>query len=426
MAPRRPDRLEWPEEKRPRRVTFVSNGEESRTTYQNRLWTDKYVPQASKDLAIAPKKVNEVSSWMKEPPGRLMILVGSPGIGKSTMVQCLAKEQKINVAEWTETTSGNGVRSFEAFLQHANLLPVSEQRSIILVDEIPNLYGNEVKFRDLFTQHVRTGVVPTVLIFSDTIEGKSNSLDQIIDAATLYDSSLVQIIQIHPPTKARFKRALKRFSRAKTYNNDDDLYDKTGGDLRYALCMLQSGCQPHFRDTKLSGFHALGKLLYAKRNGAGEISFDPELVMSSMESAPRALSFLQYHSLGFYTSLADIAEALHSFSDASIMTFGSESVAARTVAATNRNPAMTQFKQLSAPPAISPNDDIRSLHSLLPMLPLTTLATDFVPFLRRIDPQLCLSRCIFSTDVGQSNELELERERDLLHSDDIIDESDTE
>jgi hypothetical protein len=58
------------------------------------------------------------------------------------------------------------------------------------------------------------------------------------------------------------------------------------------------------------------------------------------------------------------------------------------------------------------------------MLPLTTLATDFVPFLRRIDPQLCLSRCIFSTDAGQSNELE--RERDLLNSDDIIDESDTE
>jgi cell cycle checkpoint protein len=412
-------------------VTFLSNDEGGRSAslhQKNRLWTDKYVPQSSNDLAVAPKKVKEVSSWLRKPSGRLLILVGSPGIGKSTMVQCLAKEQKTNVAEWTETTADNGIRSFEAFLQHASLL--SEQRSIILVDEIPNLYGNEVKFRELFSQHVRTGAVPTVLVVSDTIEGKSNALDQIIDAAMLYDTTLVQIIQLHPPTKARFKQALKRFSSAGAGNNNkdvDDLFDKTGGDLRYALCMLQSGCRPHVRDTKLSAFHALGKLLYAKRNSTGDLDFDPEIVMSSMDSTSRALSFLQYHSLGFYTSMADIANAMDSFSDASIMTFGSDSVAARTVAATNRNPAMTKFKQLSAPPATAPNNDILALRSVRPILPLTVLATDIVPFLRRIDPQLCLDRRTYSLDdAGQANELEVERERELLANDDILDDSDTE
>lgn len=402
-------------------MTFLSNEENRRSAIKaNRLWTDKYIPQTSIELAVAPKKVKEVSKWLENPSTRLLILVGSPGIGKSTMVQCLAREQEIHAAEWTESTSTNGLTSFEEFLQHANLL--SEQKSIILVDEIPNLFANEVRFRDLFTHHIRTTVVPTVLIMSDTVEGKTNTIDLLIDTATLYDSSLVKIMQIHLPTRARFTRALKGFS---VLTNDDALYDKCGGDLRYALCMLQSGCQPHFRDTKLSSFHALGKLLYAKRNGAGHLEFDPEQVIKSMESVPRALSFLQYHSLDFYTDISDISNAMHCFSDAAIMKFGEASVAARAVAATNHNPAETKFKQLSAPPRTTPNGEIMALRSTQsPTLPRSTFATDVVPFLRRIKPNLCWGQSKSLLERKDNfDEEELERQRDLLSEDDIVDDS---
>jgi cell cycle checkpoint protein len=99
--------------KRTRRVTFHNATTEtsaSTSSTSSSLWVEKYAPSTSSDLCIAPKKVNEVRSWIsaaiaRTTPCKLLILVGSPGIGKSTMVEQLAQEMNLAVREWSESYS---------------------------------------------------------------------------------------------------------------------------------------------------------------------------------------------------------------------------------------------------------------------------------------------------------------------------------
>jgi len=99
------------------------------------------------------------------------------------------------------------------------------------------------------------------------------------------------------------------------------------------------------RDNKLSAFHALGKLLYAKRvplyssNDGKEtpkvsikyndkkilsvppsLQFIPEEVVQASEmDLTGIVSFLTYHSPSFYTDIEELSDAFELFSDASIL-----------------------------------------------------------------------------------------------------------
>lgn len=134
------------------------------------IWVDKYAPQNIDDLCVAPKKVQEVRSWMetRSPSKKFLILVGSPGIGKSTMVRLLAKHSDATLHEWSDSYSNNNnfpcgtlsveqispLKSFEEFLHRcgAGFTPMvrsgrfaSINKSIILLDELPNLYNSEAE-----------------------------------------------------------------------------------------------------------------------------------------------------------------------------------------------------------------------------------------------------------------------------------------
>ena len=177
----------------------------------NKLWIDKYAPtNDATELCVAPKKVNETRNWLlgawqrmqgmennhnksSSQSSNFLILVGSPGIGKSTMIQVLANEFNWSILEWKDhfqnihySSSSNWDKSnmphenlpnqsqlsmFEEFLMNAgsgyrdiltseNNLQMtggkkvnpytdskkntkSKKGTIILIDEIPNIYSNE-------------------------------------------------------------------------------------------------------------------------------------------------------------------------------------------------------------------------------------------------------------------------------------------
>ena len=71
------------------------------------IWVDRFSPKSSADLCVAPKRVKEIKSWMEDAVNgnqlKLLVLVGKPGIGKSTMIRVLAKELSFNVLSWNES-----------------------------------------------------------------------------------------------------------------------------------------------------------------------------------------------------------------------------------------------------------------------------------------------------------------------------------
>lgn len=424
-----------PSRKRSRRVTYGSGGGGGGGAEQpqKQLWAVKHNPKVSADLAVAPKKVKEISSWMQKQSdsgtSKLLLLVGSPGIGKSATVHCLAAELGLEVHEWTESyydynmsassiNQHSPLNAFEQFLQQTRtgfaslpqLEPTRRGRkksrgAIILLDELPHLHGPDAaeRFRAILQTHVHQTAVRTVLIYSDTAEGRAqpSDLERLVEPHTLYDASSAagcKIMQLHAPTKTKFVKVLQQIASAERGRISllyaEELYDRCGGDLRSAITTLQyeligdtgtttSGGRkrlpneretaPLLRDAKLSSFHALGKLLYAKRQTSGgaaaaataagtrsPLAFDPERVVeqSAMEVAG-VLQFLEYHSVEFFTDMDDLAAALAYFSDAAVLADHSAapqspaaaaiSLAGRAVAYANRHPAPRSFRPFSTP-----------------------------------------------------------------------------
>ena len=144
-------------------------------------------------------------------------------------------------------------------------------------------------------RHIQRTQTPTFFIYSDVQEGKHKpeDLERLIPPHILY-SQLVQIIQIQPVTKAKMKKTLQSIAKVERLGSlstefVEEMHLSSGGDLRHAIFALQfqsstmmmtsrsrsrnrnsseEGGSTAKKDAKLSTFHALGKLLYAKRKPA--------------------------------------------------------------------------------------------------------------------------------------------------------------
>ena len=339
------------------------------------MWVDKYSPKSSSDLCVAPKKVKEVKLWLEDSTERgsnkkLLVLVGSPGIGKSAMVRILSKELNFSLMTWNESyvprvrgqassrdvftvEQSSAIDSFREFLQQSGAgfssLHLSNdnkseprQKSIILLEDLPNLHGldTELRFREIMHQHLHRSRVPTVLIFSDVSEGKHrpDDLERLINREELYSSSTT-ILQIHPVTKPKMKKVLDKIAKQQncqvTPTQFEELHHQSRGDIRHAIMTLQlhstgnrslghsSTISHNDRDVKLSTFRALGKLLYAKRtekDGRSVLAFDPEEILERSDlGINNSLRFLEYHSVDFFSDIIELSDALSLFSDAATL-----------------------------------------------------------------------------------------------------------
>jgi cell cycle checkpoint protein len=121
------------------------------STISSQLWIDKHTPRTAAELCIAPKKIEEVRQWLRSHISarqtrrgnrnhqsnaflspyeasleqvKLMILVGSPGIGKSTLIKVLAKELKLQLLTWNDA---HLEYNYEQSLREEGVLPYQSQ-----------------------------------------------------------------------------------------------------------------------------------------------------------------------------------------------------------------------------------------------------------------------------------------------------------
>ena len=294
----------------------------------NAMWTDLYAPSRVSDLCVASKKVHQVQEWLVSSTlGGMMVLVGSPGIGKSTMVKLLCRK----IYEWVEEPSCESpIQSFKSFLQKSMYL---DHDTIILIDDLPYLHNEEMQqsFRTMLGTHVMQCPRKTIWIYSDTTGGshRPKELEALLDPKVLYYSGQVQIVQVHPVTTAKMKKILQQVCNKNRLTLPDvTIYN---GDLRHALLSLQfssvaTGQQG--RDSRLSPFHALGKLLYAKRvesissceettQPRPPLQYNPEQIIEhSGMPLFSSLYFLQAHAPDFSTNVNQLTQVMDAYSDA--------------------------------------------------------------------------------------------------------------
>ena len=293
-------------------------------------------------------------------------------------------------------------------------------------------YDSENLRSNIMERHVQRTQVPTIFIFSEVSEGKHRpeDLERLMNPHVLYSPS-VQILQINPTTKSQMKRGLLSIAKAEGFDRGltsdfyEEIHCRSGGDLRHAILDLQFryGCHARFatigvpgkrsrhsienddgmsarKDAKLSTFHALGKLLYAKRkqrqppwravaldyddseppskvaastppltlwdDGRGPLEFVPEEVLSRIDMGiDSAMTFLAFHSPDFFTDITELSQFYDLMSDSDTFVHQlfdgrqrndgpfpmhyAASIGGRAVAHANVHPAPPKFRQFSAP-----------------------------------------------------------------------------
>lgn len=325
------------------------------------MWTDTYGPATVEDVLIRKNKVEEMMEWMKAKGDPVCVLSGPAGCGKSTLVRVVADACGREIVEYAgqvqidrsslyKDVYESKLEAYESFCGRAWMPTFATSETVVVLDDVPIAVGEGQMERlvratlRLLSRSRKTLIVCTEVSSKDSSEHQGytrweessipKALIQAIDMACHPTT-----ISLNPIPKATMVKHLcmiaKKENIAIAKSDVQDIAEQSLGDLSHALLTLQftaRGATTHavsHRDSSLSLFHGLGKLLYNKRvdqSTSGEYArapmdgFQPEeTVHASGLSGPSVTAFLHENILSFVDDeyIDDISQCLEeiSFSD---------------------------------------------------------------------------------------------------------------
>jgi replication factor C large subunit len=214
-------------------------------------WTEKYRPRRLDDIIGNGKAKAELKKWAESwlvgiPNKRAIVLMGDPGIGKTTAALALANDMGWQVLEMNASDSRNAdaIRSIatlgalgETFTDTGEFVTTKEgKRKLIILDEADNIFGKEdfggVK---AIAQTILDTQQPIILIVNDWYALKKRS--SIIQEK-------VATLKFTKPRDVSIVNLLRAIARSEGVEVPDDvlmkLATRCGGDVRSAVNDLQS------------------------------------------------------------------------------------------------------------------------------------------------------------------------------------------
>ena len=214
-------------------------------------WTEKYRPKSLTDVIGNPKAVGELKAWADSwnrgaPSKRAVILIGTPGIGKTTSAEALANDMGWGLLEMnaSDQRTGDAIRSValrgaysNTFDDNGGYLSTSEGgRKLIILDEADSLFGNADRGAlPAINELIKATKQPVILIVNDFYALSKKS-------STVKNDTLQ--ISFMKPSAISVSKALKRIAAAEGISITDDavksIAENANGDMRAAVRDLES------------------------------------------------------------------------------------------------------------------------------------------------------------------------------------------
>lgn len=146
-------------------------------------WTEKYRPKTLKDVIGNPSATNQMLAWAKSwtdgvPSKKALVLMGSPGVGKTTSAEALARDMGWGIVEMNASDQRTGTiirdiaikgSSLNTFDDEGNYLDSKKGKmKLIVLDEADSLFGNADRGAlPVINELIKTTKQPVILIVND-------------------------------------------------------------------------------------------------------------------------------------------------------------------------------------------------------------------------------------------------------------------
>lgn len=292
-------------------------------------WLKAFEPTDIKDLALHPKKIEDLRNWFKvtKIPNKILLLEGPPGCSKTTSIKLVAKEAGFDVLEWITPTDietnllydnpryyerdfvsyENQVVKFSDFLLRSSCFNslLSNKKRLLLVKDLPNTFFKKTEeFWAILQRFSEDGKAPLVFVIT---ESNSKTLNVGYD---LFPDKIrltlgIDSLSFNPVSSTLLKRAVKRIIELIESDSNysavfkkpseeviQNLIDQCQGDVRNAVQNLSFASQSGFfkqpapkgvakkgkkkaklvtsedglgKNESITLMHGLGRVLYPKR-----------------------------------------------------------------------------------------------------------------------------------------------------------------
>ena len=214
-------------------------------------WTERYRPRSLSEVIGNPTPVKELKDWALSwnngiPKKRAVVLIGSPGIGKTSSAEALAREMGWTLIEMnaSDQRTGNAIKetailgsNYNSFGEDGEYIGSKKGgRKLIVLDEADNLFGNADRGAlPVINELIKTTKQPVVLIVNDfyALSKKSSAIK----------NDTLQIT-FRKPSASSIASALKRIVERENITADGETLRKiaetASGDMRAAVRDLES------------------------------------------------------------------------------------------------------------------------------------------------------------------------------------------
>jgi len=214
-------------------------------------WTEKYRPDGLSKIIGNPKAVSDLTEWARSwnrgtPSKKAVVLIGNPGIGKTSAANALAKDMGWDIIEMNASDQRTGEAIRNVALKGANLNTITDggqyltvkdgKRKLIVLDEADNLFGREDRGAlPVISELIKNTKQPVMLIVNDFYALSKKS------AAVKSDT--LQITFIRPRTDVIVK-ALEKIAKNENVSVSQEalrkMAENSNGDMRAAIRNLES------------------------------------------------------------------------------------------------------------------------------------------------------------------------------------------